>query len=1059
MSFPCDKCEVVCESRGALTHHWRESHQASATIKRDGETAIVERDGEGMFVCACLKRSKLARFLHSDVHAAHLLPGGGGGAVVVVGDVENVDAGAMGSVDAPVVVHADGGNGGELEDDAFFDFEDDDINATVAVAVSFVGEGNVFARLGLEWKVEGGLLFCDECQIVLKEGFARHLKDQHDVRVSRTDRAAILERCFDPVSRYLEPSAELLTPLSFLPVADGLRCLGCPYFCRDGTVMKRHQAHAGHSEAGSEACGVQALPQGSARKYFGVLVPTPALGFAELISRTMSRVLEPEAVDETIAMRNGFYAAIRWYPEPERADEFGIIDKAAMLALPGAGDELFPLYEFVRGWFSERMERIDEAEFAVRAALQSPQRPYSALQTSNSVSSYSALFTKLVVFAARLRNSNLVRIGVDVALAIDVLTSAPTSESLLAVLGQFLMEQVIERNTSHAVLLLFVRFSCAERGDDVLLPPSEVARLCAKLQYLCRLVCLEAVQSSFGTDRVVALEQARHTLDPGHVFSVFSVLVSIHALAKRISEQENRLPLIVLGTSDEEIFVQGLRIAASHLRRAADGALCEAQRLQEELLLGWPASALVLESVRDDFTNASLGYSIKADATEAGHRRVQQRLVEHVMSREALRNRFVEVTNEEEGVVWRLAEAEAYLCKYHQFIKVLVLLVHLRSGLPARATELATFRVSNGRSGMRSLYYVAGQVFLFGQYSKMRAKTVSNKGIARFLSKRVSWVLLLDLLVIRPFVASLFSRLHPGRGKEYLQDLFVVDGRRQEGEDLRRCFAQKFLALSGVPLSFSLYRHVAKHFSLKMKGQLYDGTGAGYEESDEEEEQDGFERQFGHSASTSNRQYGVTSLELRTLRGHILEEMRLVSSRWDQFLDGEWSFGRAAGTVVPVLISTPVLGQREEAVDLAANDESGETELLLESQSSHSEDVILSSESLATLSLLRRLKGDQAATFRNQQQQAAADLLLHRQRDLLLIMPTGSGKTMLLLLNALHKPDKTSIVVVPTISLRDDIVQRARALLQVCQEARSYRGEQLLIVTPEAAGTTDFHSL
>ena len=269
----------------------------------------------------------------------------------------------------------------------------------------------------------------------------------------------------------------------------------------------------------------------------------------------------------------------------------------------------------------------------------------------------------------------------------------------------------------------------------------------------------------------------------------------------------DNLPLIVLGTLDEEIFVQRLRIAASQLRRAADGALCEAQRLQEEFLLGWPASALVLESVRNDFTNASLGYSIKADATEAGHRRVQQRLVERVFAQEALRNRFVEVINEDEGVVCRLAEAEAYLCKCHQFIKV------------------------------RSLYYVAGQVFLFGRYS--------NKGITKFLSKRVSWVLLLDLLVIRFFVASLFSRLHSGRGKEYLPDLFVVDGRRQEGEDLRRYFAQKFLAFSGVPLPFSLYRHVAKHFSLKMKGQLYDGTGTGYEESDEEEEQDGFERQFG----------------------------------------------------------------------------------------------------------------------------------------------------------------------------------------------------------------------
>ena len=100
---------------------------------------------------------------------------------------------------------------------------------------------------------------------------------------------------------------------------------------------------------------------------------------------------------------------------------------------------------------------------------------------------------------------------------------------------------------------------------------------------------------------------------------------------------------------------------------------------------------------------------------------------------------------------------------------------------------------------------------------------------------------------------------------------------------------------------------------------------------------------------------------------------------------------KAAGTVVSLLISMPVLGQREEAVDLAANDESGDTELLL---ASNQEDVKTPSESLVTVSLLKRLKGDQ-------QQQAAADLLLHRQRDLLLMMPTGSGKTMLLLLYAL----------------------------------------------------------
>lgn len=67
------------------------------------------------------------------------------------------------------------------------------------------------------------------------------------------------------------------------------------------------------------------------------------------------------------------------------------------------------------------------------------------------------------------------------------------------------------------------------------------------------------------------------------------------------------------------------------------------------------------------------------------------------------------------------------------------------------------------------------------------------------------------------------------------------------------------------------------------------------------------------------------------------------------------------------------------------------------------------------------------AQFTSPQQKSAILHALQPGPDLLVVMPTGGGKSLLFMLPAFMKPDKVSIVVVPLVSLQQDLIQRCAA--------------------------------
>ena len=83
-------------------------------------------------------------------------------------------------------------------------------------------------------------------------------------------------------------------------------------------------------------------------------------------------------------------------------------------------------------------------------------------------------------------------------------------------------------------------------------------------------------------------------------------------------------------------------------------------------------------------------------------------------------------------------------------------------------------------------------------------------------------------------------------------------------------------------------------------------------------------------------------------------------------------------------------------------------------------------QSAQSLQLLKRFYSDENTAFHSNEQHAAVDNVLNTSNDILAILPTGCGKSLLFFLYAVvHKGQRTTVVIVPTLSLMQGLMRRA----------------------------------
>ena len=92
-----------------------------------------------------------------------------------------------------------------------------------------------------------------------------------------------------------------------------------------------------------------------------------------------------------------------------------------------------------------------------------------------------------------------------------------------------------------------------------------------------------------------------------------------------------------------------------------------------------------------------------------------------------------------------------YLRQAWRFLEIMLTLIHLCSGQPARATEIETMTIRNGPNTARSVFLFQEHIMTVIAYNKTTSLTGHERFIARFLPKAQSKTLAVYLVVVRYF--------------------------------------------------------------------------------------------------------------------------------------------------------------------------------------------------------------------------------------------------------------------------------------------------------------------
>lgn len=201
----------------------------------------------------------------------------------------------------------------------------------------------------------------------------------------------------------------------------------------------------------------------------------------------------------------------------------------------------------------------------------------------------------------------------------------------------------------------------------------------------------------------------------------------------------------------EELIMRGERISKNKIQKAVHKLSAYAFKiLRDKLLFGLPyeqiANSLRLESVEE-----------KRGLRETGHSFLKNtnltRLKDTTLLKIAGLTRFQ--TNyllaDDGNFILNQRKMGLYLKDAWKFQQVMLTLMHLISGQPARATELATLKICNVAGNARSLYLYESQIMTVINYNKTTSRTGQERNIARFLPKKESMAFTVYLMIVRHF--------------------------------------------------------------------------------------------------------------------------------------------------------------------------------------------------------------------------------------------------------------------------------------------------------------------
>jgi superfamily II DNA helicase RecQ len=601
-------------------------------------------------------------------------------------------------------------------------------------------------------------------------------------------------------------------------------------------------------------------------------------------------------------------------------------------------------------------------------------------------------------------------LAIELWLALDSGDPAAQVDALLNSLSSFILTSYGNVALSSG-LVQFLAVLGIDTETKRLRTAKNYSYMLAGVVYCTRVLVAEKLLPAAGRDdqteehRDQFLEMRRKYLADGS-YSPMSEMISLLAYSKHAALNEGNAGNAYWSPDKKIFYLNGRPIVVERFRKMAQDIQAEVEAQFWELC--WVDQAadrftIDLTQVVDDLTFTTRGMSF---INHPANRLADGLAWMLSQARSKPGGKQLQTSDGQ----WRVKKVRQYLLQIDRFLELLLGSVHFTSGQPGRGSEITTLRHRNGLLQDRNIFVVDGAVMTVVRYHKSQSQWDKPKVVPRFLPRQLGQIMALYLRYLQPFREYLLVQVLGGGLSDYVwsneQGAWGTDKltgviKRETGKRL------------GVSLHTQGYRHTAVGIGRVKVGESF---GRGYQdevgEVDEaevdEDQEDIVELQNARTTAMGVANYGVPVDIIKHLSTRSIDAFRALSTAWHRFLG--------------------VDGQGEEAVEASSRHKrrmresiSGQAEL------PKAKAVQIGDERAETVhKALQQVLGKQDVRFRSAEQEQALYAVLDYQTPLVVVLPTGGGKSLLFTLPACIEKTGVTIVVVPYRALIEDLVSRIR---------------------------------
>jgi superfamily II DNA helicase RecQ len=568
----------------------------------------------------------------------------------------------------------------------------------------------------------------------------------------------------------------------------------------------------------------------------------------------------------------------------------------------------------------------------------------------------------------------------------------------------------------------------------------------------------------------------------------FSTMIRWMSYGKGFRNKESGLPTVMWEESGEAVRYLGQQIKIQEFREAVKAGVDEAEAVLNELMFGqWEEversidMGRIVDSLMYEGPDKSFATNEKNEWLQPGY---------HFLAQKS-KGRLWKA-----GHGWQMKKVATHLRRLKVFKLLAFADTHIWGGQPGRGPEMSTMRHCDTQQLMRNMFVFDRQVLIITDRDKSRAIRGLGRKVARFLPDKLSKMMVAYVTWLLPWEEMLHKVTKiPGPSKE-LRSYMWKDARKGmwETQQLSDSMASLTGRHMGVELMVSDYRHFAILLGRKIKEIVIREV-----EVEMGEQQDGddmlgvdpttgerrhkvkmdyiWDLQATHGSAIARRHYALDGRFPHQLQPEMMANFREISRLWHRFLivgddkteggvkrkltgsdEGNQSTGKATGK--------KARQGREARSDGREMRTNHDTQRERTHHNMQGKETTVRATADEIQNGLQKLIGSSAA-WKTKEQGEAMEMIMGMsgRESLIVILPTGGGKSVLFMLPGLIKGAGTSIVVVPFTALMDDLVDRAQKSGVDCirwKPGSAEGGEQhrrmakMVVVSADVASTQEF---